>query len=124
MPSTQLVDRVEHVRRRHDGEERAPQPATALTTATRGACRRTLSSEIVENWRTRSRSPGQAGGERLRSAGRAARCANQTVPDRLTVLLVGPGDAGGGDADVGAEHPLRADGHLDRALLAHDVLGR
>ena len=43
--------------------------------------------------------------------------------DRLTVLLVGSGHAGHRDGDVGAEHALRALGHLLHRLLADHQLG-
>ena len=81
-----------------------------------------LSSEIVENCRIRSRSPGS----RVETASIGQARQREREPDRadgLAVLLVGAGDPGGGDADVRAEHPLRALGHLLRALLAHDAFG-
>ena len=65
---------------------------------------------------------GQPGRDRL---GRPARQRDPEADraDRDAVLLGRAGDARDGDADVGAEHALRAFRHLARGLLAHDRLG-
>ena len=86
-------------------------------------CRSRFSSEIVENWRNRSRSPGR---RVLTDFGRQARQreAEAHRADRDAVLLGRARDARRRDADVGAEHTLRAFGHLARRVLAHDRLGR
>ena len=69
--------------------------------------RNRFSSEIVENWRTRSRSPGR----RVLTASTVpsgSAIPKHTVPDRDAVLLGRAGDTRDRDADVGAEHALRA----------------
>ena len=77
-------------RRREHGVGRAHRDERArhgLTASASSRCRSRLSSEIVENWRIRSRSPGSRVADRLGRSCRAARSPKHTVPTGCAVLL-------------------------------------
>ena len=85
--------------------------------------RRSRSSELITaNWRICSRCVP----ERSVAAWRAGRQGDGDAhrADGDVVLLGRAGDAGEAEADVGAEQPLRALGHLDRRRLVDDRTGR
>ena len=110
--------------RRHRREERAPQRRASRVERLEPHAAAMLSSEIVGELPDPLTVAGQAGGERLRLGRPGSAIANHTVPGGWPSCSSGPATPVAAMPTSAPSTPLRADRHLDRALLAHDVLGR